>query len=33
MVESFVTAREIHKQPEDFGVAPAVAEDVRGLAD
>jgi fructose/tagatose bisphosphate aldolase len=33
MVESFVTAREIHKQPADFGVTPTVAEDVRGLAD
>jgi hypothetical protein len=32
-VESFVMSREIHKQPEDFGVAPVVAEDVRGLAD
>ncbi|MCS6847181.1 MAG: class II fructose-bisphosphate aldolase [Anaerolineae bacterium] len=33
MVESFVTAREVHKRPEDFGAAPVVAEDVRGLAD
>jgi len=33
MVESFVTVREVHKRPEDFGVATAVAEDVRGLAD
>ncbi|MFC1466682.1 MAG: class II fructose-bisphosphate aldolase [Candidatus Brachytrichaceae bacterium NZ_4S206] len=33
MVESFVTVREVHKRPEDFGVAQAVVEDVRGLAD
>ncbi|BCX02321.1 MAG: aldolase [Candidatus Roseilinea sp.] len=33
MVESFVTVREVHKRPEDFGAAPAVVEDVRGLAD
>lgn len=33
MVESFVTVREVHKRPEDFGAAPVVAEDVRGLAD
>jgi len=33
IVESFVTAREVHKRPEDFGVVAAVAEDVRGLAD
>ncbi len=33
IVESFVTVREVHKRPEDFGLAQAVAEDVRGLAD
>ncbi len=33
MVESFVTIREVHKRPRDFGVAQVVVEDVRGLAD
>lgn len=33
IVESFVTVREVHKRPEDFGLTQAVAEDVRGLAD
>jgi len=33
IVESFVTARAVHKRPDDFGMVTAVAEDVRGLAD
>ncbi|WP_240550399.1 class II fructose-bisphosphate aldolase [Candidatus Roseilinea sp. NK_OTU-006] len=33
IVESFVTMREIHKRPEDFGAPKAMVEDVRGLAD
>lgn len=33
LVDSFVSVREIHKLPADFGVAPVAAEDVSGLAD
>jgi fructose/tagatose bisphosphate aldolase len=33
IVDSFVSVREIHKVPEDFGAALAAVEDVSGLAD
>ncbi len=33
LVASFVSAPEIHKSPEDFGVQPRTVEDIRGLAD
>jgi len=32
-VDSFVTIKEIHKQPEDFGAQPVVKEDVSAFAD
>jgi fructose/tagatose bisphosphate aldolase len=32
-VDSFVSVKEIHKSPEDFGAKPMVKEDVSGFAD